>query len=92
MNSHSLRTEILSGSSAPLPDIVCCSNTLRWTKSSSLQGIDDSSAAAALGREGEDFEFSHLRQPVEFVEGSCGANEDDEPSLEAVTDWLNMLA
>ncbi|XP_043219718.1 signal recognition particle receptor subunit beta-like [Amphibalanus amphitrite] len=67
-------------------------NTLRWTKSSSLQGTDDSSTTATLGREGEDFEFSHLRQPVEFVEGSCGANEDDEPSLEAVTEWLNMLA
>ena len=72
----------------PLP----CRDTLRWTKSSSLQGTDDSTAAASLGREGETFEFGQLRQPVEFAEGSCGANEDDEPSLGAVTDWLDMLA
>lgn len=68
------------------------SDTLRWTKSSSLAGTDDSTAAVALGREGEKFEFSHIRQPVEFVEGSCGANADDEPSMDDVLSWLNMLA
>ncbi|XP_037075857.1 signal recognition particle receptor subunit beta-like [Pollicipes pollicipes] len=68
-------------------------NTLRWTKASSLQGTDEGTAStAALGRDGQEFEFGHLRQPVEFVEGSCGASEDDEPSLEPVRAWLNMLA
>jgi len=67
-------------------------NTLRWTKSSSLQGTDDSSAVASLGREGEDFQFGQLRQPVEFVEGSCGATAGEEAELEDVLAWLNMLA
>lgn len=69
--------------------IVCtfvCSNSLRVTKSGSLESTEGSKdwQNFALGKDGVDFEFGHLKGfNVQFVE--CSAKEQD---LEAVQEWL----
>ncbi|XP_055843241.1 signal recognition particle receptor subunit beta [Episyrphus balteatus] len=62
-------------------------NTVRKTRTSKLQSVDDSeNKVVFLGKEGKDFEFSHLSQNVQFYEGS-GKNND----LANLSDWIDRM-
>ncbi|KAL5290755.1 SRPRB family protein [Megaselia abdita] len=59
-------------------------NLVRKTRSSQLQSIDNSERKSVfLGREGQDFDFSHLRQNVQVL--GCSAKEND---LKSLADWI----
>lgn len=62
-------------------------NTVRKTRTSKLQTTDDSeNNVVFLGRDGKDFEFSHLSQNVQFYEGSGKDNE-----LKNLSDWIDRI-
>lgn len=59
-------------------------NLVRRTRSSQLQSIDNSeSKSVFLGREGQDFDFSHLKQNVQVL--GCSAKAND---LKNLADWI----
>lgn len=65
-------------------------NLLRVTKASQLQSVGEgSNNNSFLGKQGQDFEFSHLGPiKVEFVEAVAKSGENLSP----VTSWLQQLA
>ncbi|KAK3863902.1 hypothetical protein Pcinc_030369 [Petrolisthes cinctipes] len=65
-------------------------NLLRETRASQLQSVGEGgNNNNYLGRQGQDFEFSHLRPiKVEFVEAVAKGND----KLGPITNWLNQLA
>lgn len=68
-------------------------NLLRLTKSSQLEFTDASSSNIFLGKDGKDFEFSHVNSDVQFAE--CSAfNKDPNtaPDLEQLNAWLHKIA
>lgn len=70
------------------------SNDLRVTRSAALEGIDNTgvgSKNAYIGKEGEDFELSHVTNSISLVECSCRRNTGDEANLVAVTNWIKGL-
>jgi len=72
-------------------------NTLRKTRSGALESTGDDSASDSvfLGREDQDFEFSHMGAfKVSFAEcnAKTEAEEGDDFNLKEVTDWLEEIA
>lgn len=65
-------------------------NLLRVTKASQLQSVGEgSNNNSYLGKQGQDFEFSHLgSMKVEFVEAVAKGGENLTP----ITSWLQHLA
>lgn len=69
-------------------------NKLRQTRSAALLGIDDysSSKNAFIGKQGKDFEFTHVHPiKVDFCECSLKSEKDVQPNLEEVRAWLEKL-
>lgn len=68
-------------------------NLVRVTKSNQLQSVDSSqSSNTYIGKQGKDFEFSHLNNRVDIVEGSANTGDDDNPAdIKAVEDWISKL-
>ncbi|ESO91220.1 hypothetical protein LOTGIDRAFT_228741 [Lottia gigantea] len=69
-------------------------NTLRVTRSAALQGLESTgNNNSFLGKRNKDFEFSDLKTfNIEFVECSCGKDEESKSSLEEVQSWLLTVA
>ncbi|KAF5306996.1 hypothetical protein FQR65_LT07219 [Abscondita terminalis] len=64
-------------------------NALRITKSSQLDSVDQKSYKNKLiGREGENFNFSHLPFNVKFIEASASSEHKNTNDLEM---WLTRL-
>ncbi|XP_067642882.1 signal recognition particle receptor subunit beta [Eurosta solidaginis] len=63
-------------------------NIVRSTRSRKLQSVgeEDASKPLCLGKEGKDFEFSHVQQNVQFIE--CSAKENQ---LNNLSDWIERL-
>lgn len=63
-------------------------NIIRDTRSRKLESVGDDSAnkPAFLGKQGKDFEWSHLQQNIQFYE--CSAKDDELTNL---TDWMDRL-
>ncbi|KMR04984.1 signal recognition particle receptor subunit beta [Lasius niger] len=68
-------------------------NLLRMTKTSQLEATDASSANVFLGKQGKDFEFSHLDSHIDFAE-SYAFNKDSQTSadIEELDKWLHKIA
>ncbi|XP_049873393.1 signal recognition particle receptor subunit beta [Pectinophora gossypiella] len=69
-------------------------NLVRVTKSSQLESVDPSQAdqTGYLGKQGKDFEFSQLRNRVDFAEASANTGDDDQPTdLQALEEWIAAL-
>lgn len=69
-------------------------NLVRVTKSNQLQSVDPSegNTGSFLGKEGKDFEFSHIRNKVEFAECSANTNDDENPTdIKPLQDWISKL-
>jgi signal recognition particle receptor subunit beta len=67
---------------------------LRVTRSAALEGIDNTGVGSGniyIGKQGKDFEFSHVTNNVSLAECSCKQNTRDKDSLEAVQDWIKGL-
>ncbi|KOC65535.1 Signal recognition particle receptor subunit beta [Habropoda laboriosa] len=67
-------------------------NLLRMTKTSQLEATDASATNIFLGKQGKDFEFSHLDTNIEFAE--CSAyNKDPDTSadIEQLNSWLKQI-
>jgi signal recognition particle receptor subunit beta len=63
-------------------------NLVRTTRASELASTDNSSKSSDyLGKRGEDFQFEHLPQNVEFLE--CSALKGD---VEELTVWIEKYA
>ena len=70
-------------------------NTLRVTKSASLQGQDDvGNNNTFLGKRNKDFSFSDLKPiAVDFVESIAqGKDETADTSIKQVEEWLMKVA
>ncbi|XP_033220433.1 signal recognition particle receptor subunit beta [Belonocnema kinseyi] len=69
-------------------------NLLRLTKSSQLEFTDASSSNIFLGKEGKDFEFTHLNNSnVQFAECSAFSKDPNTAAdLEQLNIWLNKIA
>ncbi|XP_076240901.1 signal recognition particle receptor beta [Calliopsis andreniformis] len=68
-------------------------NLLRMTKTNQLEATDSSSTNIFLGKEGKDFEFSHLDSNIEFAEGSAFNKDPDTPAnIEQLNSWLKKIA
>ncbi|XP_017886201.2 signal recognition particle receptor subunit beta, partial [Ceratina calcarata] len=68
-------------------------NLLRMTKTSQLETTDATATNIFLGKQGKDFEFSHLDTNIEFAE--CSAyNKDSETfaDTEQLYNWLKKIA
>lgn len=68
---------------------------VRQTKSSQLDGINNTSTSNVfLGKQGKDFEFSHLHPTkVEFAEATAYDKEADKPAeLSSLLQWLQNCA
>ncbi|KAL6435494.1 hypothetical protein ACFW04_005458 [Cataglyphis niger] len=67
-------------------------NLLRMTKISQLEATDASSANVFLGKQGKDFEFSHLDLHIDFAE-SYAFNKDSQTSadIEELNKWLHKI-
>lgn len=62
-------------------------NLVRNTRQNQLQSVDSSTSDIIfLGKQGKDFEFTHLSQPISIVE--CSGKESDIDSLHK---WLKSL-
>lgn len=60
---------------------------MRNSRQSQLQSVDNSATDTQfIGKQGKDFEFSHLPQSIDFAE--CSAKENE---LEAVAKWIEQL-
>lgn len=68
-------------------------NLLRVTKTSQLEATDATSTNFFLGKQGKDFEFSHLGSKVDFAEASA-FDKDSETSvdIDQLDNWLNKIA
>ncbi|KAL0838961.1 hypothetical protein ABMA28_016967 [Loxostege sticticalis] len=69
-------------------------NLVRVTKSSQLQSVDPSQATNStfLGKQGKDFEFSHLSCKVDVAECSANTGDDDNPTdIKTLQDWISKL-
>ncbi|EFN79384.1 Signal recognition particle receptor subunit beta [Harpegnathos saltator] len=68
-------------------------NLLRMTKSSQLETTDASSVNVFLGKQGKDFEFSHLDSQIEFA-NSYVFNKDPnvEVDIDELKKWLQKVA
>ncbi|XP_071867352.1 signal recognition particle receptor beta [Bombus fervidus] len=67
-------------------------NLLRMTKTSQLEATDASATNVFLGKQGKDFDFSHLDTNIEFAE--CSAyNKDSKTSadIEQLNNWLKKI-
>ena len=74
--------------------MLFCSNALRVTRSAALEGIDNTGVGSGntyIGKQGKDFEFSHVTNNISLVECSCKQSTGDEASLETVQDWIKGL-
>jgi hypothetical protein len=59
-------------------------NLVRTTRASELESIDKSTKASEfVGKRGEDFQFEHLSQDVEFLECSAVKGE-----IDGLTKWI----
>lgn len=68
-------------------------NLLRMTKTSQLEATDSSSTNVFLGKEGKDFEFSHLDADIEFAECSAFNKDPDNPAdIKQLNSWLKKIA
>ncbi|XP_017484502.1 PREDICTED: signal recognition particle receptor subunit beta [Rhagoletis zephyria] len=63
-------------------------NIVRVTRSRKLQSVgeDDPSKSVFLGKDGKDFEFSHVQQNVQFFESSAKENQ-----LNNLSDWIDRM-
>lgn len=63
-------------------------NTVRDTRSRKLESVgdEDASKQVYLGKQGRDFEWSHLQQNIQFYEGSA-----KDGQLTDLTDWLDRM-
>lgn len=62
-------------------------NLIRTTRASQLQSVDNSEKKEIfLGKEGKDFEFSHLTQNVQILESSALKKE-----LNHLSDWIDRV-
>lgn len=62
-------------------------NVLRETKAASLQSTEDeNSSSPLLGKANKSFEWSDIKNSVDFVDCSCFYEDDN--SLEAVGSWI----
>ncbi|XP_053955414.1 signal recognition particle receptor subunit beta [Anastrepha ludens] len=63
-------------------------NIVRVTRSRKLQSVgeEDGSKPVFLGKEGKDFEFSHIQQNVQFDESSAKENQ-----LNNLSDWIDRM-
>ncbi|XP_023298210.2 signal recognition particle receptor subunit beta [Lucilia cuprina] len=63
-------------------------NIIRDTRSRKLQSVgdDDVNKPVYLGKQGKDFEWSHLQQNIQFYEGSAKDGE-----LSNLTDWMDKV-
>ncbi|XP_043269836.1 signal recognition particle receptor subunit beta [Venturia canescens] len=59
-------------------------NLLRLTKMNQLEATDSTSANSFVGKQGKDFEFSHLVNKVDFAEGSVS-------DIDQVKLWLEKV-
>lgn len=67
-------------------------NLLRMTKTSQLESTDASSVNVFLGKEGKDFEFSHLDANIEFAECAAFNKDAETPAdLDQLNDWLQKI-
>ena len=68
-------------------------NTLRVTRAATLSSTDGSAAEGSkyLGKRGKDFDFSHLQNPVDFVECSAKGNGNSDGELNMVVEWIENL-
>ena len=68
-------------------------NTLRVTRAATLSSTDGSAAEGSkyLGKRGKDFDFSHLQNPVNFVECSAKGNGNSDGELNMVVEWIENL-
>lgn len=63
------------------------SNLVRTTRTNQLQSVDNSASSNVyLGKQGKDFEFIHLNQPVEILECSAHGRE-----LKSLNIWLERF-
>lgn len=68
-------------------------NLLRMTKTSQLEATDASSTNVLLGKQGKDFEFSHLDTNIEFAECSAfNKDPDTAADIEQLNNWLKRIA
>ncbi|XP_015605074.1 signal recognition particle receptor subunit beta [Cephus cinctus] len=64
-------------------------NLLRLTKNNQLEATDASSANSFLGKQGKDFEFSHLTSRVDFAECSAFCKDPDSSvDINQLNKWL----
>lgn len=68
-------------------------NLLRMTKTSQLEATDASSANVFLGKQGKDFEFSHLDSQIDFAD-SYAFNKDPETPADIgdLNKWLHKIS
>ncbi|KAL0268720.1 UNVERIFIED_CONTAM: hypothetical protein PYX00_010547 [Menopon gallinae] len=68
-------------------------NILRTTKTSQLMSIENTVNQVYLGKEGKDFEFSHLSpMRIDFGESCAVIQTDDSPvNIKDLTEWINSI-
>ncbi|XP_029035704.2 signal recognition particle receptor subunit beta [Osmia bicornis bicornis] len=67
-------------------------NLLRMTKTSQLEATDASSTNVFLGKQGKDFDFSHLDTNIEFAECSAfNKDPDTAADIEQLNSWLKRI-
>lgn len=68
-------------------------NLLRMTKTSQLETTDALSVNVFLGKQGKDFEFSHLDSQIDFA-NSFAFNKDSQTAadIEELNKWLQKVA
>lgn len=68
-------------------------NLLRMTRTNQLEATDALATNLFLGKEGKDFEFSHLDGNIEFAECSAFSKDSDTSSeIEQLNSWLKKIA
>ncbi|XP_020710994.2 signal recognition particle receptor subunit beta [Athalia rosae] len=68
-------------------------NLLRLTKTNQLEATDASSTNFYLGKQGKDFEFTHLGSKVDFAETSAFHKDaDSSADIEQLDVWLHKIA
>lgn len=62
-------------------------NLVRNTRQNQLKAVDNSSNEQVfLGKQGKDFEFTHVSQPIEVIE--CSSKDND---IDSIHRWLKNL-
>lgn len=69
------------------------SNILRMTKTSQLMSIENTVNQVYLGKEGKDFEFSHLSpMRIDFGESCAVIQSDDSPvDMNDLVEWIYSI-